>query len=699
MPGMIKNKIGDLLFICWESIAIDLDNWITGLVEMKEVQYNSTIRDNLRAIAERHLPFTDKIDELKTAAASIEFTDDTVKQQFLTGLDDIAKKGVELKNGVKEVENLIETSNMTFEEKSRLITALRTCEMTMKDYYCSKIPPYTYKKFMAVMRKMNAAQDLSIVEQQNGSFLVFYPAQHIELVDHALEFATLSYQMYPSENAIERSAYMGAADTSKASVLKFDNLPLELAEKAVENARRYGFVEFAKVKMPGTDPQLYQLVCEGGSTQEERDRNYREAIEIISKSAIAVSGPAREAERKKMAFNDREFQRLNEGLKSGSGYVFSVRPEKYKNNAKEKESYAIDSRNFVRFEKDSKSGRGQFYTQKDGIITTTVYESETEHYDRLLYHTVNAGFADKIYISDENMDKMRQDAHRIFTEIQNGDKEWSSADSDPLAGLISKINLHRDKAFTLQKQSPVLYRAEMNDVRDLDAIKNIVILNKEKDIKNLTEEDILYGVISSEIDYKHTFKMKELNGDISLREAKAIEDTINRMTSWSADNSKEETILDIENKLRTESATVKEDYSIGPVKVIKMINRFDPNAFIAHEFSKASADQIDNNGKLLNKDTLTIHKVNEEKAQLDKYYKETADRAKKMLEDVRVHMVEAKEPLDCMDIENRYTKLVHLTRTDLLNAIEPLDTAVTQEPLEELTRSQRPIEKTYEQEH
>ena len=128
---------------------------------------------------------------------------------------------------------------------------------------------------------------------------------------------------------------MGAADTSKASVLKFDNLPLELAEKAVENARRYGFVEFAKVKMPGTDPQLYQLVCEGGSTQEERDRNYREAIEIISKSAIAVSGPAREAERKKMAFNDREFQRLNEGLKSGSGYVFSVRPEKYKNNAKD----------------------------------------------------------------------------------------------------------------------------------------------------------------------------------------------------------------------------------------------------------------------------------------------------------------------------------------------------------------------------
>lgn len=56
MPGVIKNKIADMAILSWESLAIMLDNIITGWAERKELEYNSIIRRNLREIAERHLP-------------------------------------------------------------------------------------------------------------------------------------------------------------------------------------------------------------------------------------------------------------------------------------------------------------------------------------------------------------------------------------------------------------------------------------------------------------------------------------------------------------------------------------------------------------------------------------------------------------------------------------------------------------------
>ena len=48
MPGVIKNKIADMAILSWESLAIMLDNIITGWAERKELEYNLIIRRNLR---------------------------------------------------------------------------------------------------------------------------------------------------------------------------------------------------------------------------------------------------------------------------------------------------------------------------------------------------------------------------------------------------------------------------------------------------------------------------------------------------------------------------------------------------------------------------------------------------------------------------------------------------------------------------
>ena len=678
MAGVIKNKISDMLVVSWESLAIAIDNWITGIVENEELKTNRVIRINLREIAERHLPFVDKIDELKMAVSALNMQDEAAKQSFLDGLDEIAQKGIELREGVHDVELLIKNSGLTKEEKEKITKALRTCETTMKDYYCSKIQPYTYKKFMAVIRRAHVEADISIIEQQNGSFVVFYPAQHIDLIDRALEYATISYQSYPSPDAVERAAYMGAADTSQATVLTFDNLSAELAERAVEDAHRYGYVNFAKAEMPGTDPKKYQIMCDGGSTPDEKTRNYREAIEIITKSAIAISGPAYEANNKKMRFMANEFDRMDEGVKSGSGYVFSVRQMKhmYENNTSEiKEDAVIDSRNFVRFTKDEHSGRGQFYTQNKGVITTTVYESETDRYDKLLYHTVNAGLGDKIYISDERMDELKHLASSIANGISSRDSNWiPSIGADfPKSKLMELSIKARGDAINHIKDREA-HAADVNAAYNYEAVSNALALSGKMRVEDLTADDILYGVISEEIEQKHTFKMKEQTNGIPLKIAKEAENAINRMVAWNIDSSREETAIDIpENKLRTEHKSLQEDFSIGPAKIVNMINRIDPQAFIDHELTVADADQMDPSGNMIPSDRLTISKVKSDDRFLDQYYKETSDRAKSLLTDVRVHMVEAREPLECHDIDTRYTKLVHMTREDLLNTLAPIE--------------------------
>lgn len=677
MPGVIKNKIGDMLVISWESLAIALDNWITGIAENEELKANRIIKQNLREIAERHLPFVDKIDELKMAVTALEMQDETTKQELLDGLDEIAEKGVELRNGVKEVEELIKNSGLDQSEKDKISLALLNCERTMKDYYCAKIQPYTYKKFMAVMRRAHVEQDISIIEQLNGSFIVFYPAQHIDLIDHALEYATLSYQTYPSPDAVERSAYMGAADPSQASLLTFDNLSQELAEKALEDAHRYGYVNFAKAEMPGTDPVKYQLICDGGSTPDERTRNYREAIEIITKAAISISGPAYEAHNKKMRFMDNEYTRMAEGVKSGSGYVFSVLQNKHQyedDKWKVHTDMVVDSRNFVRFTKDPHSGRGQYYTQNKGVVTTTVYESETDRYEKLLYHTVNAGRGDKIYISDERMNELKERAASIKQEIETRIGKWMPIIKEGLqkSVLIDKVKNARKDAQT-HHADRTLYAVDTQNAFNYEAAFNALALSGKMRIEDLTSDDLLYGLLSEEIQQKHIFKMKEQTTGVPLRIATKAENAINRMVAWNVETSRDETALDIPgNKLRVERRTDKNDFSIGPDKIVNMMNRINPDAFISHEFTIADADQLDEKGEIVPSDRLTMSDVRDDSKYLDQFYKDTLNRAKVMIGDIRVHMQEAREPFECQDIEYRYTQLVHATREDLLNTLSPI---------------------------
>lgn len=697
MPGVIKNKIADMAILSWESLAIMLDNIITGWAERKELEYNSIIRRNLREIAERHLPFVDKIDELKSAVSALDgASTDPECQKLLDQLDELAQQGKELTESVEQVKSMIIESGLSDQDKKRMFQTLDDCERSMKDYYCSKIPPYVYKKFMAAIRRSGAQADITVVEQANGGFVVFYPAQHIDLINNSLEFATLSYQTYPSPGAVERGSYMGAANYHDATVLKFDNISPELAEKAVEEARRYGYVNFAKERMVGTDPEVYRLICEGGSTQEERDRNQREAMEILCRAAISISGQTKGTMEKMMTFNSNEYDKLTAGIESGNGYVFSVRQKSYNDNLiengelKKKElTKAIDSHNFIHFSTDPKSGRGQFYTQQNGVVTTSVYESETERYHTLLYHTANAGLGQKVYLSQEKVNQLKKQAKELYSQIHgNNETYWqtinsqlhSSYDGDigqrenMLKVMDDFYSQKHNQYMDTKKSLKQLSLSYLREAKEIGAVKQALMITGLMSIPSLTEENLFYGLISEEIWSRHTFHKKEQTNGLPLKEANEIDKVIANAVAWCAKDVREEVAKVSKSKLRVEDPINGEDFSIESDRLNQMIDRFRVNDYIVHESIDAEADQYDENGQLIppkeDQDWKTVSQVQKEKEYLDRYYRQAADQAKDLLKDVRIHLVRSRVPMEVHDLEHPYSKLVHMNREEVISKLE-----------------------------
>lgn len=644
MSKIIKNKVGDLMIGCWESIAIMLDNFITGVCESVNLQNNDIIRKNLREISIRHMPFFDKIDEMKKAVSELKDITEETKEKLLGELDHIAKQGYEVKQGMEEVRRSFSESGLSRQDIQRIEKEIKRCEESVSNLYSITIPPYAYKNFMTYTRMQGAQNDITVMELNNGQYIAFYPAQHKAGMENALEMATLSYQQHPSVGAVERSAYFGAMDRSQAAILKFENLPAELAEKAVQEANFNSYVNFAKEEIHGSNPPLFNLICEAGETQQERNRNYQVAIEILAKSALAISGPLKELEEKKMRFEARKFAELTAGLESGSGYVFSIRDEEGKG--------IYNPSHFVRFETDKVNGNGQFFVNVNGVVTTTLYESETDRYKDQLYHMSQAGSGAKLYISDQEMDDMKFIATRLYNQMQSMTQSLDSLEFKELS-VTKRYEAHN---FEAQGQM-VLYQAAKQESREAEMLSRACHLTRKKS-NELTKQDILNGIISEHMSY-NTFRAR-VKSDIAKNGL-----IIQKMARWNIKDLRNEAVGLAENKLRVEARNGHEDFSIPAIRIMQELDRFSVDKFIISEYEKAEADSEQGDTS-----ELTISDVQKELAVLNEHYPKTLEAAKELFEDVRVRMVSIDIPVEMRELESPYTKSNHLQRNKLIDSIE-----------------------------
>lgn len=646
MAGIVRNKYGDLMIVCWESISIMIDNLITGLAESLNIANNEEIRENLREISNRHMPFFDKIDEMKKAVSEIGgIKDDELREKLLNDLDEIAKKGYEVKEGMEEVRKAFAGSNLSKKDKQRIEKEIKRCEETTTNLYSITIPAYAYKNFMAYVRMEGAQHDITVMELQSGQYVSFYPAQHKELMENAMELATLSNQRHPSVSAVERSAYFGCLDRSKAGILRFENLTPELAEKAVQEANHNSYVNFAKEEVPGSNPPMFNIVCEAGETQEDRNRNYCQAIEILAKSALAVSGPLKDLEEKKMRFEARKFEKLQEGLKSGSGYVFSVKD--YTNSG------VCDPNEFIRFETDKVNGNGQFFVNINGVVTTTLYESETDRYKDQLYHMAQAGTGDKVYVSDKEMESMKETAIRLYDMIQKMDSTKDAMD------FKGESVLKRNEASSLEANGQkTLAQAAKKESKEMEMLARACSLSK-RNSASLTKKDILNGVLSEHL--SHSRYNAKVNSEVAKNGM-----LIQKMANWCAKDTRQEAMNDTENRLRMETKAGKEDYSIPSVKIIQELDRFNIDRFILAEYDRAKATPEEKK----NPNDICVEDVQKELQVLNQYYPKALEEAKELLADVRVRMISAEVGIEAKDLSSIYTQSNSLRKRELINNIE-----------------------------
>lgn len=646
MKGYVQDKMGNMLIACWESLGIMFDNMITELAEIENMKNLEETRIALREIATRHMPFFDKIDEMKMAVAHLGGPEDeAVREGLLNELDRIAKEGLEVKAGMEEVRKVIEGSSLSKDDKERMEREIMRCEETVSNLYSITIPAYTYQNFMALIRMEGAQHDITVMELSNGQYIVFYPAQHKQLMEYAVELATLSNQRHPSVGAVTRSAYFGSTDKSRAAVLRFEGLSAELAEKAVQEANFCSYVNFAKEPILGTDPQKYNLICEAGENQEDRNRNYRMAVEILARSAIAVSGPLKEMEEQKMRFESRKFNQLVEGLKSGSGYIYSVRDSERNNLFPPKE--------FIRFEKDPKNGNSQFFVNVNGVVTTTLYQSETERYDDQLYHMAQAGSGEKVYISDQEMEQMKETATQLYNRIQT--ESMFQNGLDLYAMSVQKSNEAKD--LKSEKQYALAKSAE-KESKEYDALSRACRINK-KLVTELSKKEVLDGIISEKL--YHSKFQAHVPAEIA-KESKLIQ----RMAAWSLRENRKDPDNTLENNLRTESISTKEDFSIAGKRIQFELDRISIDKFIAAEYDRAKATEEE---KKDDRD-ICIADVQQEAIILQENLPETLKAAKELFSDVRVRMIAAEVSLDTKDIDHIHVRSNSQHRDRLVNALE-----------------------------
>lgn len=646
MAVMIKNKLGDALLFCWEAMGIIIDNFITGIAESANAVNNNIIQEELRKISARHMPFFDKIDEMKKAVSEIGGPEDhELRERLLNELDEIAKKGYEVKQGMEEVRNAFAVSGLSDCDKKRIEAEIKRCEETLSNLYSITIPAYTYKNFMAMVRMEGAQHDITVMELSNGQYVAFYPAQHKNLMENAIELATLSDQRHPSVSAVERSAYYGASDKSKAAVLRFENVSAELAEKAVQEANHCSFVNFAKEIIPGTEPQLFNLVCEAGETQEDRNRNYRAAVEILAKSAIAVSGPMKELEEKKMRFDAKRHERLVDGLDSGSGYIFTVR-----DTAKDS---IFAPTEFIRFTTDPKNGKGEFFINVNGITTTTLFESETDRYKDQLYHMSQAGSGAHTYISDEEMKSMQETAYKLYDMVQEYQTPRYSIDFETMS-----INKSHEAAELRGQGQKTLARSVSEEAKEFSALARACHLAKCPSDK-LTKKQILDGIISERLS-REKFQAR-VSQDVAKNHV-----AIQKMVNWCIRDVRQDAAKDIQNRLRSESKNGRDDFSIPSIKIIQEMDRFNLDRFIKSEYDRAKATEDEKT----NENDICIAEVQKEYEMLKEYYPQTLEAAKELISDVRVRMVTAEVSMEAKDIDSTFTISNAKQERLLLTAIE-----------------------------
>jgi hypothetical protein len=617
---MAKDEVASIAIISNEMLLATIKNLIDELEKIVNENCIGNVDKCRQSIASKNTPFSEKIDFIKKEINAMDLDDD-IKDSFLNKLDQIAEAGKTLQQGEDEVLRSFKGSGLSRNDKTKIMKSIAAAKSSLSDPYAQTLSAAAYSTVMQGLREHDLTDYVTVGRLQNGKYIMFYNSYYKKEIENVL--IEKAYMLGDAHRAtpedIEISAYSSAKNKANAALLKYSGLSPEMAEKVMEESERKGIVNFSKIE---NGDGTYTVLCSAGEGQNERNKIYKEANKIILKAAFSMTGDIGNIEKKRMAHMSNEYQKIDNILDAvenwddsvdTSGYIYSIHTQDKK--------VVIDDR--IEFNEE------KFTTYHGNASDRTRYADKRNphNYKRILRYCIFSGTGQKVYISNDEMEKLKNDAQTMLPMVNQVIETSGSDKTAAMATFIDKYNeaddnlsqAYKDKNETLQ----IAYKQEKDKYKiAMEIIENMKPQNDGSQI--ITQEACLDRVIANALS-KHQFMM------YADKEQAFKVNTERKFINWAIQNIDDNGNLDFENNMESKYSSDIQEYEVD--NLANAISSVDVNDFIRSEYEKAEAtteeSQDDN--------VLTIEDVNNEAKIIENAFNQQLGETKEILGKVRVY--------------------------------------------------------------
>lgn len=354
-------------------------------------------------------------------------------------IEDISSAGYEARAGMKEMAGAISKMGISKQQKKDLIRAVRECEYSLTGLCSTKFPADAADRAISMITRFNLTMDpaTQILRTSDGGIAVITDSSHAETMNHILSSVgwSLGKSLSPSEEELADETVWRSANKSKACTVSMNFKDAAFAQKTANEINKQGGRAVVTVEYGQDDPQRAvsaKVVMGTTGTQKENDRVYSQMISGAALAALQLAGPQGKETRDRMNHQMRVEKQIDEKLKQAaagepvSGRVYFAHRQDGK--------YLTDS--YVEF------GAHKFTPVYNGVRDKMQSDIsvKAQYMDRLKT-ALAADSAEKVYISDQEIQALRHDAAGWQTEIN------SMLEKDNLYDVKMKLLEDRDMLF------------------------------------------------------------------------------------------------------------------------------------------------------------------------------------------------------------------------------------------------------------
>ncbi|ADL36262.1 hypothetical protein bpr_II325 (plasmid) [Butyrivibrio proteoclasticus B316] len=379
-------------------------------------------------------------------------------------LKDKSREDIYADKGYDDLVRLIGKSKLSKADKEHVQDIIKECKYQMHDPYAMYLNRSEYIAMVKLLNESNMMSQVVPMQLISGNYMLLYNAGIAEKMNELESATKLQVGKYLRPEVIDLQAY---AKKTEGQIFKFTGLTSELAEKAIMESTKSRSFSFAKEKC---DDGTYNLYCYGGNNAADNEKFYKEAVQTIALAAYSMTGKTADVERARTRHSDTEQNKINRVLdciqndvpdQEDSGYIFSIHEYTDSQNRR-----WIQTNDYVQF------GPTEYTAHYNGTEESQ-YASRSGDYLRDLRIAIQSGTGQKVYISDNRMDELKDAAKDVYRYIE---------------GLPAENRL--DKIVAVQKDIAAL--KDEIDKEDIPTIK--LAKQKELAMKSVAYEALSYNM-------------------------------------------------------------------------------------------------------------------------------------------------------------------------------------------------------------